>query len=261
MFSLSVSAMENYFRPGTVWTTSKMAYSSELPIYFVNTYYTILPVTDFQGEKILPFASYTEEDQKPKIVRYLRTEGDKVFMRRIEPEYPDWYLLYDFGLEVGDEVDIYDFILKIDENGERIETAIPIRLKCLKRDFYLNDDETSAPLMRLQCLERDGDDYSQLTECQGDWIIGMGYLKGSGNLLYPWCWGWDGTSSRTICVESPKGNVVFGEPVAGVKSVSETANTATEGIYKLQGVRVADSTDNLPVGLYISKGKKIAVTK
>lgn len=211
-----------------------MRYSSELLYHWVITYYTILPETTFQGEK--------------------------VYMRSIQPENPDWYLLYDFGLKVGDEVVVYDFQTKINNDGERVDMAIPARLKCLERDFYLNDEENSAPLMRLQCLEQDGHDYSQLTDSQGDWIIGMGYL-GSGNLLAPWCRGWDGAGSRTICVESPDGNVVFGKPVAGMKSVSETSSSNVDGVYNLQGVRVSDSSANLPRGLYVSNGKKICVTK
>lgn len=171
MLSLSVSAAENYFRPGTVWTTSKMRYSSELPIYFVNTCYTTLPETTFQGEKVLPFATFTDDEPEPIIRRCLRTEGEKVYMRSIQPENPDWYLLYDFGLKVGDEVVVYDFQTKINNDGERVDMATPARLKCLERDFYLNDEENSAPLMRLQCLEQDGHDYSQLTDSQGDWII------------------------------------------------------------------------------------------
>lgn len=238
-----------------------MRYSSELLYHWVITYYTILPETTFQGEKVLPFATFTDDEPEPIIRRCLRTEGEKVFMRSIQLENPDWYLLYDFGLKVGDEVVVYDFQTKINNDGERVDMATPARLKCLERDFYLNDEENSAPLMRLQCLEQDGHDYSQLTDSQGDWIIGMGYLKGSGNLLAPCCRGWDGAGSRTICVESPDGNVVFGKPVAGMKSVSETSSSNVDGVYNLQGVRVSDSSANLPRGLYVSNGKKICVTK
>lgn len=255
--SLSASTTENYFRPGTVWTTSHI----QLPEGSRIAYYTILPETTFQGEKVLPFATYSDDKPEPTIERYLRTEGEKVYMRSIRPENPDWYLLYDFGLNVGDEVVVYSFnYTNID--GEVVELAVPSRLKCLERDFYLNNDSFKVPMMRLQLMSHNNDDnYGNYKECQGDWIIGMGYLEGSGNILNSWCWGDAGSGFKTLCVESPEGNVVFGEPLAGIKSPSEISSSKKDSIYNLQGVRISDTTENLPRGIYVTNGKKISVTK
>lgn len=248
--SWSATAAENYFRPGTVWTVT--VYNDAIPADYI-VYNTILDEITFEGEKVLPFAYYSDENPEPKIERYLRTDGDKVYWRSTNPESPEWYLLYDFGLKVGDEVVVYCM------HNKNVE---PATLKCVRYDFYLNDNPLYGPLMRLQTLKYLDSDYSTNPElCQGNWIIGMGYKGGPGSILNPHYWGWIGGGEGILCVESPKGNVVYGEPVAGIKAVSdsESSQPAIKGVYNMQGIRVADTTENLPAGLYIVNGKKTVI--
>lgn len=250
---MSVSAAENYFRPGTVWTI--IVFNDAIPAQYI-IYNTILDEITFEGEKVLPFASYSDDEPEPKVVRYLSTEGDKVYWRSTNPEYTNWYLLYDFGLKVGDEVVAYSN--NSDSSGQKVT---PFTLKCLRYDYYFNDNPLEGPLMRLQVLKYGDSDHSSDENFQGDWIIGMGFAGGPGNMMTPFLWGWDGGSVYILCVESPKGNVVYGEPVAGINVVSdsESSQPAIKGVYNLQGIRVADTTENLPAGLYIVNGKKQVV--
>ena len=44
---------------------------------------------------------------------------------------------------------------------------------------------------------------------------------------------------------------------SGVETIN--ANKAPEGVYNLMGVKVADTTENLPAGIYIVNGKKVVV--
>lgn len=249
---MSVSAAENYFRPGTVWTI--IVSDGLFPRSYI-MYNAVLDEVTFEGEKVLPFVRYTDEDPTPIVERYLRTEGDKVYWRSTNPKYPNWYLLYDFGLMVGDETIVYN------ENNSYRGIVTPVALKCLRYDYYFNDNPLEGPLMRLQVLKYGDRDCSSNEHCQGDWIIGMGFAGGPGNMMTPFLWGWDGGSVYILCVESPKGNVVYGEPVAGINVVSdsESSQPAIKGVYNLQGIRVADTTENLPAGLYIVNGKKQVV--
>lgn len=258
MLNLSVSAAENYFRPGTIWT-AEIDDDAVPAIYIV--YYTILEETTFEGELVLPFVSYTDDDPEPKIEKYLRTDGDKVYWRSTIPGCSDWYLLYNFNMKEGEEVIIYEDKIEKNDHGQTIEVGNPVTLKCLRYDYYVNDNPLKGPMMRMQLMGRNEVDYSSHEDCQGNWIIGMGYAGGSGGILSPWHWGWSGGGDTILCVESPKGNIVYGESVAGIKSVSNSAIVAPDGVYNLRGERVADSSDNLPTGIYISNGKKIAVTK
>lgn len=261
MIVLTVSAAENYFRPGTVWTVE--VDNDAIPADYI-IYNTILDEVTFEGENVLPFAQYSDESPEPEILRYLRTDGDKVYWRSTNPDYPDWYLLYDFGLKECDEVVVYQRNTQIDpENKEKIiETVYPATLKCLRQNYYINDNPLKGPMMRLQLMSyKDNDEYEDDSQCQGNWIIGMGYSGGSGDILSPWEYGWVGGGTTTICVESPKGNIVYGQPpVTGIKVISNNElSESASGVFNFQGIRVADSAENLPTGLYIVNGKKVIV--
>lgn len=48
--------------------------------------------------------------------------------------------------------------------------------------------------------------------------------------------------------------------ISEVKEVNDGApGTYPKGVYNMQGVRLGDSTDNLPPGLYIADGKKVMI--
>lgn len=250
MLCLSATAAENYFRPGTVWTI--IIDTDVIPSDHIS-YNTILDEITFEGEKVLPFAYYNDEDPEPKVERYLRTDGDKVYWRSTDPESPEWYLLYDFGLKVGDEVVVYCM------HNEDVE---PATLKCVRYDFYLNDNPLYGPLMTLQTMRFLNTDYDIVAQehNQGEWIIGMGYQGGPGSILDPHYWGWVGGGTEILCVESPKGNVVYGNPVAGIKTVNDSDSSLPgHGVYNMQGIRVADTTENLPAGIYVVNGRKIVI--
>lgn len=261
---ISASAAENYFRPGTVWTTRNSTPDPNIESSWV--YYTILDEIMFEGEKVLPLVESIDTDRfgnetEPGLVRYLRVDGDKVYWRSIQPDYPNWYLLYDFGLQVGEKTTVYSLNSTIDHENEGhwIEKAVPMPLECIRYDYYLNDNPLQGPLMRLKIPDVP---FSNEEYYQGDWIIGMGPRSGSASLLYPGSFGMEGVCSTILCVESPKGNVVYGSPVAGIKTVSDSSMPEVKaGVFNMQGIRVADSTDNLPAGLYIVDGKKVAITK
>lgn len=256
MLSISASAAENYFRPGTVWTIEAASGIPEIP--HTISYNTILDEVSFDGEQVLPFVEYSEREQANKLLCYLRVDGDKIFWRSTNPEYADWHLLYDFGLQVDEEATVYDLF----RPGTSDEKFSPVKVRCIKRDYFMNDNPLKNPLMSLELLERDGEDHSS-DRTEGSWIIGMGCRQSFEGILTPGYFGFEGGTSFVVCVESPKGNIVYGEPpVAEIRTVTEDFDQpVNSGVYNLQGIRVNESKENLPAGIYIVEGKKFAIGK
>ena len=238
---------ENYFRPGTVWTILSTGYTagSSLPSDRI-VYKEILDEITINNEKVLPLIGYSDErDLEKNHEIYIKTDGDKVYWKPVQPEDSEWYLMYDFGLQPDEEVVIYEYHNK---------DIVACKLKCLERDFYLNDDPLMGPMMRMQTLTYKDMDFSE-DDNQGNWIIGIGSEE---YILHPGMFGWVGGGESVICVESPKGNVVFGNPEASINSITSDSklSTADEGVFNLNGIRITDSIDSLPVGIYVVDGKK-----
>lgn len=255
MFAMSAGA-ENYFRPGTVWTT--LYIRDEPPHQGFLLYHTILDEVTFDGEKVLPLAKYDEQNPEPEIERYLRTDGDKVFWRRVQQEEREWHLMYDFGLQPGEETEVYDFY----NVGTDVEKMLKVKLKCIERDFFVNDNPLNGPMMKLKVLKYGDSDKTEDILAVGNWIIGSGSAE---EFLCPGQFNWSGGGVHTIRVESPKGNVVFEDPeLIGYVAIDEcefSEPKPVKGIYNFQGVKLADSIEgvSLPAGLYIINGKKVAV--
>lgn len=56
------------------------------------------------------FKMYSEYENKPDsktLLYYVRTENDKVFFKLPDDDSEEWYLMYDFGLAVGEGCYIY----------------------------------------------------------------------------------------------------------------------------------------------------------
>lgn len=245
----TVSGAENYFRPGTVWT--KAGHIDMPPFTEFVSYNAVLDEVTFEGERVLPFVYYSDSHPQPELKCYLRTNGDKVFWRSINPDYPTWYLFYDFGLKVDEETTVYSY--RRDNDGERVLSRT---VRCLARDYYLEDNTLSVPMMTILNFKEDDPIYNAFCE-PGEWIVGIGNPL---VLSEPaWVSGVCGGGGSVVCVESPKGNIVYGAPpVAGLKPVidSKSPQPFIPGVYNLQGMKVGDTTDGLPAGLYIVNGKK-----
>lgn len=200
----------------------------------------------------MPLVYYNESNNpEPRLECYLRTEGNKVFWRSPEPEHPDWYLLYDFDLKVDDYVTLYGCNKDIP-----IEQISPETMICIGSNYNQWDSPLEVPMMAFMYVWLD--DYS-ISQGPVEWIIGMGNPR---SLLRPCL----SSSERGgfCCVESPKGNVVYGEPpVAKVMPVNDSDfyEPKVSGVYNLQGVRIGDNREDLSSGIYIINGRKTFINQ
>ena len=95
---LPVLAAENYFRPGTVWTVET---SYDFMHFSVHDEF-IGDEIEVEGEKVLPFYRSGHGDREnARLTMYMRSEGDKVFWRSIDEEYPVDGHTYRHARQVG----------------------------------------------------------------------------------------------------------------------------------------------------------------
>ena len=50
---------------------------------------------------------YEETKPEPQLYAYIRTDGDKVYFKPANAAKDTWYLMYDFGLKVGESCEVY----------------------------------------------------------------------------------------------------------------------------------------------------------
>lgn len=150
----NVSAYENYIREGTTWVEQN--WNDITPAgNFSNAYeYKINGTENIGGYEALKVVSGSENN----FVAYLRTEGDRVYFS-MDGKADSWRLAYDFGLQPGDECDIYLFGL----DDKRLH-------KVICEGIYESPDNPGLELMSMRL------EHYEVAE--GIWIKGLGSYSG-----------------------------------------------------------------------------------
>ena len=181
------------------------------------------------------FKMYCEYENKPDsktLLYYVRTEGDKVFFKLPDDDSEEWYLMYDFGLAVGEGCYIYNPTFTIS-----FKKLYKTYLKCIS----ITKDETSDnTIMRMEEYK---DDTFELLRGEGKWIKGISSTLG---INYNTGFGMTGGVFRLIEVKN--GNHVFYS--YDTSSISQVSHT-TPLRYRVDGHNInlsgTEVRDNIQV--------------
>ncbi len=180
------------------------------------------------------FKMYSEYENKPDsktLLYYVRKENDKVFFKLPDDNSEEWYLMYDFGLAVGEGCYIYNPTFTINDK-ELYKTY----LKCIS----ITKDETSGNT--IMGMEEYKDDTFELLRGEGEWIKGISSTLG---INYNTGFGMTGGEFRLIEVKN--GDRVFYSD--NTTSISKVSNAPLR--YRVDGLNInlseTEPGDNIQV--------------
>ena len=180
------------------------------------------------------FKMYSEYENKPDsktLLYYVRTENDKVFFKLPDDDSEEWYLMYDFGLAVGEGCYIYNPTFTIS-----FKKLYKTYLKCIS----ITKDETSDNT--IMGMEEYKDDTFELLRGEGEWIKGI-----SSTLGINYNTGFGRTGGEFRLIEVKNGDRVFYSD--NTTSISKVSNAPLR--YRVDGLNInlsgTEVSDNIQV--------------
>ena len=201
------------------------------------------------------FKMYSEYENKPDsktLLYYVRTENDKVFFKLPDDDSEEWYLMYDFGLAVGEGCYIYNPTFTIS-----FKKLYKTYLKCIS----ITKDETSDNT--IMGMEEDKDDTFELLRGEGEWIKGISSTLG---INYNTGFGMTGGEFRLIEVKNGD-RVFYSDNTTSISKVSHThLRYRVDGLnINLSGTEVSDNiqvyyTNGALLGNFTANGNSINIS-
>ena len=201
------------------------------------------------------FKMYSEYENKPDsktLLYYVRKENDKVFFKLPDDNSEEWYLMYDFGLAVGEGCYIYNPTFTINDK-ELYKTY----LKCIS----ITKDETSGNT--IMGMEEYKDDTFELLRGEGEWIKGISSTLG---INYNTGFGMTGGEFRLIEVKNGD-RVFYSDNTTSISKVSNAPlRYRVDGLnINLSGTEVSDNiqvyyTNGALLGNFTAKGNSINIS-
>lgn len=201
------------------------------------------------------FKMYSEYENKPDsktLLYYVRKENDKVFFKLPDDDSEEWYLMYDFGLAVGEGCYIYNPTFTINDK-ELYKTY----LKCVS----ITKDETSGNT--IMGMEEYKDDTFELLRGEGEWIKGISSTLGINHNT-----GFGMTGGEFRLIEVKNGDRVFYSD--NTTSISKVSNAPlryrVDGLnINLSGTEVSDKiqvyyTNGALLGNFTANGNSINIS-
>lgn len=180
------------------------------------------------------FKMYSEYENKPDsktLLYYVRKENDKVFFKLPDDDSEEWYLMYDFGLAVGEGCYIYNPTFTIS-----FKKLYKTYLKCIS----ITKDETSDNT--IMGMEEYKDDTFELLRGEGEWIKGI-----SSTLGINYNTGFGRTGGEFRLIEVKNGDRVFYSD--NTTSISKVSNAPLR--YRVDGLNInlsgTEVSDNIQV--------------
>lgn len=230
----------NAFKQGSVWTElRKSIYEPDTVVYT----YTIDGECNIKGRSCMQLwqeVTKSGDMLSSKLYTYLFTEGDKVYF--VPTNNTDTcYLMYDFGLEVGETVDAVDFVLYL-QHG--------IDYSYGWKNIAINNVNSCGNVFKR--LEIVPEDYAPDNLCDsGYWIKGIGNsLSVAAGVGYIGAVG-VGSITNIVTVD---GEVVFRSDAMEPCSIEEVKTDDSAGCYTLDGMKVNSANRH---GFCICNGKII----
>ena len=200
------------------------------------------------------FKMYSEYENKPDsktLLYYVRTENDKVFFKLPDDDSEEWYLMYDFGLAVGEGCYIYNPTFTIS-----FKKLYKTYLKCIS----ITKDETSDNT--IMGMEEYKDDTFELLRGEGEWIKGISSTLG---INYNTGFGMTGGEFRLIEVKNGD-RVFYSDNTTSISKVSNAPlRYRVDGLnINLSGTEVSDNiqvyyTNGALLGNFTAKGNSINI--
>ncbi|WP_337388705.1 hypothetical protein [Prevotella sp.] len=201
------------------------------------------------------FKMYSEYENKPDsktLLYYVRKENDKVFFKLPDDNSEEWYLMYDFGLAVGEGCYIYNPTFTIS-----FKKLYKTYLKCIS----ITKDETSDNT--IMGMEEYKDDTFELLRGEGEWIKGI-----SSTLGINYNTGFGRTGGEFRLIEVKNGDRVFYSD--NTTSISKVSNAPlryrVDGLnINLSGTEVSDKiqvyyTNGALLGNFTANGNSINIS-
>ncbi|HCD77737.1 MAG TPA: hypothetical protein DEQ27_05370 [Prevotella sp.] len=236
------------FKDGTTWETLRCGIVSgdKEPVCETETA-SLNGMVDIDGYQALKMFCSDATSKKSEPYIYIRTDGDKVYFKPAGVDDAPWYLMYDFGLKVGDGCDVYSswnigYYPKMDK----------AYVKCIGID---QDRESGLTAMTMEEYFGDAPD---VHKSEGTFVWYKGVSSSLG-VLFNYGLGLDGLSTRLMKVAND-GEVVYSYVPTSIGNVkTATFKTKVNGL----NVTVDDIGSSDKVSLYTVDGKlvKEAVAK
>lgn len=201
------------------------------------------------------FKMYSEYENKPDsktLLYYVRKENDKVFFKLPDDDSEEWYLMYDFGLAVGEGCYIYNPTFTIS-----FKKLYKTYLKCIS----ITKDETSDNT--IMGMEEYKDDTFELLRGKGEWIKGISSTLG---INYNTGFGRTGGVFRLIEVKNGD-RVFYSDNTTSISKVSNAPlRYRVDGLnINLSGTEVRDNiqvyyTNGALLGNFTAKGNSIDIS-
>ena len=201
------------------------------------------------------FKMYSEYENKPDsktLLYYVRKENDKVFFKLPDDDSEEWYLMYDFGLAVGEGCYIYNPTFTIS-----FKKLYKTYLKCIS----ITKDETSDNT--IMGMEEYKDDTFELLRGEGEWIKGISSTLG---INYNTGFGMTGGEFRLIEVKNGD-RVFYSDNTTSISKVSNAPlRYRVDGLnINLSGTEVSDKiqvyyTNGALLGNFTANGNSINIS-
>ena len=201
------------------------------------------------------FKMYSEYENKPDsktLLYYVRKENDKVFFKLPDDDSEEWYLMYDFGLAVGEGCYIYNPTFTIS-----FKKLYKTYLKCIS----ITKDETSDNT--IMGMEEYKDDTFELLRGEGEWIKGISSTLG---INYNTGFGMTGGEFRLIEVKNGD-RVFYSDNTTSISKVSNAPlRYRVDGLnINLSGTEVSDNiqvyyTNGALLGNFTANGNSIDIS-
>lgn len=202
------------------------------------------------------YCEYESIPDSKTLLYYVRTEGDKVFFRLPDDDSGTWYLMYDFGLVVGEGCYLYCPLYTDKENNN---TPLKDYFKCIS----WTKDETSG-IYFMDAEEYEDNTCTGLILDEPRWFDGISSVRGiSSNIGLGMISG-----SFPQLIEVKNGDRVFYSD--NTTSISKVSNTPlryrVDGLnINLSGTEVSDKiqvyyTSGALLGNFTAKGNSINIS-
>lgn len=230
---------QNYFKDGTKWVTQTSGTHNPTPTFTLETT-TIEGDTIVNGQKALKMFTSNDTDKSRKLIAVIRTDGDKVYFRNSQNNN-EWYLLYDFGLTVGQGCYVYS--IPHPENATNIPQKTYIKCTELKNDSQYNGWET----MIVEEYETESYDVFLGT---GTWIKGLASIQG---VIENNMFDMDGIGSQLLEASS-NGQIIYRKSTSDISKVENDSITVrTEGL----NIYISQKDKPNDISIYTYDGKLI----
>ena len=201
------------------------------------------------------FKMYSEYENKPDsktLLYYVRKENDKVFFKLPDDNSEEWYLMYDFGLAVGEGCYIYNPTFTIS-----FKKLYKTYLKCIS---ITKDDTSDNTIMGMEEYK---DDTFELLRGEGEWIKGISSTLG---INYNTGFGMTGGEFRLIEVKNGD-RVFYSDNTTSISKVSNAPlRYRVDGLnINLSGTEVSDNiqvyyTNGALLGNFTANGNSIDIS-